>query len=173
MAMEKISLEDAKVKSTKSNNNVGKLSNSKSNKKLLTPLLFALVILGGAGLGAYTAKMKISNKPQMEAADVSGSPESSDDIKVGTTFGASDESTFRDSAEGVLVEGGTNGEGSHHLVRQFQDPVYLTSSVVDLDLFVGHKITVWGETFNARHAGWLMDVGRVKVEELNAELPEE
>ena len=51
--------------------------------------------------------------------------------------------------------------------------VYLTSSVVDLDLFVDHKIRIWGETFSAQKAGWLMDVGRVEVIELNVEKPSE
>jgi hypothetical protein len=40
-----------------------------------------------------------------------------------------------------------------------------------MSLFVGHKITVWGETFSAQKAGWLMDVGRVQIIELNAKPP--
>jgi hypothetical protein len=35
--------------------------------------------------------------------------------------------------------------------------------LVDLDRFVNHKVTVWGETFAAQKVGWLMDVGAVKV----------
>ena len=49
--------------------------------------------------------------------------------------------------------------------------VYLTSSVVDLNLFVDHKVQIWGESFAAHKAGWLMDVGRVKILELNAPKP--
>jgi hypothetical protein len=41
--------------------------------------------------------------------------------------------------------------------------VYLTSSVVDLQSFVGKKVQVWGETLAGQSAGWLMDVGKVKV----------
>jgi len=79
--------------------------------------------------------------------------------------GVSDESTFRDSAQGILREGGANGEGTHHLERDGgpSQNVYLTSSVIDLGAFVGKKVQVWGETISAAKAGWLMDVGKVKV----------
>ena len=92
---------------------------------------------------------------------------------MGDTFGSKDDSTFKDSAEGVLLVGGVNGEGSYHVVREGGESqnVYLTSSVVDLGLFVNHKVVVRGETFKAQKAGWLMDVGQVKVLELNAQLP--
>jgi hypothetical protein len=32
-----------------------------------------------------------------------------------------------------------------------------------LDSFVGKKVEVSGQTLAAEHAGWLMDVGRIKV----------
>ena len=35
------------------------------------------------------------------------------------------------------------------------------------------KVKVWGETFKGQTAGWLMDVGRVQVVELDAEPPVE
>lgn len=81
--------------------------------------------------------------------------------------GLADESTFRDSAEGTLEEGGINGEGTHHLVRPggASQNVYLTSTVIDLASFVGKKVQVWGETISAKKAGWLMDVGKIKVVE--------
>lgn len=86
-------------------------------------------------------------------------------IEPGREIGSKDEQTFRDKAEGVLEEGGTDGEGTHHLVRSGgpSQNVYLTSSVVDLGDFVGKKVEVWGETFKGEKAGWLMDVGRIKV----------
>lgn len=79
--------------------------------------------------------------------------------------GIEDPGVFRDTAEGVLREGGIEGEGTHHLEREGgpSKTAYLTSSTVDLDEFVGKKIMVWGETFNAQHAGWLMDVGKVRL----------
>ena len=79
--------------------------------------------------------------------------------------GIADESTFRDSAEGMLEEGGVNGEGTHHLEREggASQNVYLTSTVIDLQSFVGKKVKVWGETISGKQAGWLMDVGKIKV----------
>lgn len=86
-------------------------------------------------------------------------------VKKGMVVGVLDERTFRDTAEGKLGEGGINGEGSHHLVRPGGESqnVYLTSSIVDLDQFVDHEVKVWGETFSAQKAGWLMDVGKLEV----------
>lgn len=95
---------------------------------------------------------------------------SATNVKVGDVFGSADEKTFRDQAEGVLMAGGIDGEGSHHIERGANKTqwVYITSSVVDLDLLVGDKVTIWGETNQGKKAGWLMDVGRLKVQELNA-----
>jgi len=75
-----------------------------------------------------------------------------------------DDQTFRDGAEGELAEGGIDGEGAFHLVRDGgpSQNVYLTSTSVDLSQFVGKKVKVMGETMAARKAGWLMDVGCVK-----------
>ena len=41
--------------------------------------------------------------------------------------------------------------------------VYLTSSMIDLSLFVGKKVEIWGETLASKKAGWLMDVARIQV----------
>lgn len=86
-------------------------------------------------------------------------------IDFGGAVGIDDTKTFKDRAEGVLEVGGIDGEGTHHLVREGgpTQNVYLTSSVVDLNQFVGKKVEVWGETFAAQKAGWLMDVGRIKI----------
>ena len=83
----------------------------------------------------------------------------------GKEFGSKDSGAFPDSAVGILEKGGIDGEGTHKLVREGGESqtAYLTSSLVDLDPLVGKKIEVWGETFKAQKAGWLMDVGRVKV----------
>lgn len=86
-------------------------------------------------------------------------------IQKGTIYGSKDTKTFKDTAEGVLKEGGIEGEGQFHLERPGgpSQNVYLTSSIVDLSEFKGKKIKVWGETMAAQKAGWLMDVGRVQV----------
>lgn len=79
--------------------------------------------------------------------------------------GIADKKTFKDQAEGILREGGINGEGNFHLERPGGESqnVYLTSSTVDLSLYLGKKVRVWGETFKGEKAGWLMDVGFVEL----------
>lgn len=69
------------------------------------------------------------------------------------------------NAIGVLEEGGIEGEGTYHLVREGGPSkyVYLTSSVIDLQSFVGKKVEIWGETSASKKAPWLMDVLKIKV----------
>src|SRR5258708_23978533 len=125
----------------------------------------------GASLSKTTVTpLEMSTRTDSSGAAVSAMP----GIKVGQTFGSKDASAFKDSAEGVLLPGGIGSEGSHHLVRPggASQSVYLTSSVMDLKMFENAKVRVFGETFKAQKAGWLMDVGRVEVEELNAPLPD-
>jgi hypothetical protein len=133
----------------------------KLNFKALAPYIIAavLVVLAGIGTGWL-----VSGGPQSLSSGTQEVP----GAKTGANeAGLADEKTFRDSAEGVLEEGGVNGEGTHHLVRPGGDSqnVYLTSTVIDLESFVGKKVMVWGETISAKKAGWLMDVGKVKVTE--------
>ena len=131
-------------------------------RKFVIGLVVSVVILAGVatgyvlslgeGIGVLSTKKL---KRQVEA----------DEIVKGTLVGVADKETFRDSAEGTLEKGGINGEGSHHLVRPGGESqnVYLTSSIIDLDQFENRKVKVWGETFAAQKAGWLMDVGRLEV----------
>ncbi len=139
--------------------------------KFLLPVLFVLFI----GLGIYSGALFKTSRAKAIPASLAGIqadvPESG--IKVGDIFGSTDEKAFNTTATGVLDKGGINGEGTHKLVRPggVSQTAYLTSSVIDLDSLVGHQVTIWGETFKGQKAGWLMDVGRVKVETLNAPLP--
>lgn len=88
---------------------------------------------------------------------------------VNTTkeVGSTDTSTFSDQAIGTLEAGGLNGVGTHKLIRDGgpSQTVYLVSSMVDLQEFVGKKVQIWGQTFKAAKVSWLMDVGRVRVAE--------
>jgi len=90
-----------------------------------------------------------------------------DGSQKGQVYGSSDEKSFKDSAEGTLEKGGVDGEGSHKLIRPGGDSqtVYITSSIINLDQFSGRKVKVWGQTYKAQKAGWLMDVGRVEIVE--------
>lgn len=84
---------------------------------------------------------------------------------------AQDNRTFRDFAEGKITKKPEPkntteySEGTHLLIRDQGVPVAITSSVVDLSLYEGKKVKVYGETQKAVKEGWLMDVG--KVEEVN------
>lgn len=93
------------------------------------------------------------------------SPKEKSSVEKGKIYGSDDASTFKDIAEGKLKEGGIEGEGQFHLERPGgpSQNVYLTSSLVDLSLFINRKIKVWGETQKAQKAGWLMDVGKIEV----------
>jgi len=131
----------------------------KFNLKGNLPLVLGvvLVILAGVGTGWLLSGRGGGSGGQTAPGAQSGPKEA----------GLADESTFKDSAEGVLEEGGVDGEGTHHLVRSggASQNVYLTSTVIDLQSFVGKKVMVWGQTIAAQQAGWLMDVGKIKVTE--------
>lgn len=88
-----------------------------------------------------------------------------DMVKTATEIGSTDTKTFSDSAQGLLEKGGIKNEGTHRLTRPggVTQTVYLVSSVVDLDTYVDKKVEVWGQTLKAKNAGWLMDVGRLKI----------
>lgn len=85
--------------------------------------------------------------------------------KADNATGNTDTKVFKDSAEGTLEKGGINGEGTHKLIREGGESqtAYLVSSSVDLDTYIGKKVKVWGETFAAKKAAWLMDVGKVEI----------
>ena len=143
------------------------------NKKTkVIPILIIVGILLGLGTGFFVAQKKILVAGGGASLLDSKTQEltSSTTVKVGDTFGSADEKTFRDQAEGILITGGIDGEGSHHIERGANKTqwVFITSSVVDLDLLVGDRVIVWGETNQGKKAGWLMDVGRLKIIELNA-----
>lgn len=121
-------------------------------------ILIILAILGIlSGFGLYAAQTKGTTKIAGKNVEVVNTP---------TEEGVKDASTFKDTATGMLQEndGKITKEGTHILIRgDVSQNVYLTSSVIDLSKYVGKKVQIWGETFQAQTAGWLMDVGRIKV----------
>ena len=133
-----------------------------SSNGVIVIVVFLVAIL----LGIFSGYLLASSKhPHATVAKVNSKGQI-ETIKSGQVVGSNDTSSFKDSAEGELAEGGIGDEGQYHLVRSGGDSqnVYLTSSSVDLSQFVKHKIKVWGATQKAQKAGWLMDVGRVEVE---------
>lgn len=123
-------------------------------------IVFLVVV---AFLGIATGFVLPKNGSKAGVNDIGSLSGSS--VPKGTTIGSDDLKTFKDTAEGVLKEGGIEGEGQYHLVRPGGDSqnIYMTSSIVDLSKFINNKIKVWGQTNSAQKAGWLMDVGRVEV----------
>ena len=138
---------------------------SKSRFGKYTKLVSVLMVLAlGLGSGFLIAQLTIATgvvDKKVEVREFS----SDEEITKGLVVGADDKSQFPDEAEGVLVEGGIDGEGTHYLERPGgpSQNVYVTSSNVDLQKFVGRKVKVDGKTFAAEKAGWLMDVGQLEV----------
>lgn len=128
---------------------------------LLPAVVILFVIIAGIGTGWFASK---GNGAEIGKKGTTAAPGAQIE-EGGKVVGLDDTKTFRDKAEGVLEKGGIDSEGTHHLVREGgpSQNVYLTSSVVDLDQFVGKKVEVWGETNKGLKAGWLMDVGKIKV----------
>ncbi len=135
---------------------------NKKNPPMGAILFLIFTIVVGASVGYLVFKMTTGSASQV----MSSTTGSKTAVSKGMVFGASNLSSFPDSAEGVLQKGGINNEGQYHLVRSGgpSQYVYLTSSSVDLSMFINHKVKVNGATQKAQTAGWLMDVGRVEVE---------
>lgn len=144
---------------------------SKHQKKIL--MLGAVAILLGAltGWGTHELTAKTTTTNTETASNIEQVPEG--EINAGDIFGNPNTEVFKDTTEGYLEAGGLDGEGSHKLLRPGgpSQTVYLTSSVTDLDKFVGMEVKIAGETFKGQKAGWLMDVGQVEVVNTTAEAP--
>ena len=132
----------------------------KSNKAMLFMIIgsFLVVVLGIVS-GWFLAGTKQTGK-----TDNQNSQSTSQDKQL-QEAGVGDEKSYGSTVEGVLKKGGIKGEGTHYIDRGLGESkfVYLTSSLVDLDSFVDRKVVVWGETISAKYAGWLIDVGKIKV----------
>ena len=116
-----------------------------------------LIILAGLGTGFLLAKNRSIMVLPGGKAQI---------LKTQKVVGSTDAKAYPDKAEGVLQKGGFEGEGTHKLIMNPKDPsqtAYLTSTLVNLDDFVGKKIRIWGQTFAGQKAAWLMDVGRVEL----------
>lgn len=120
-------------------------------------MILGIVLVVGILVGFGGSKLTKSNKTGTSATAATEA--------TTKTAGIVDKKTFKDSAEGVLKEGGIDGEGNFHLERPGgpSQNAYLTSTTVDLSQYVNKKVRVWGATFQGEKAGWLMDVGTVEV----------
>ncbi|MEK7070597.1 MAG: hypothetical protein AAB966_02215 [Patescibacteria group bacterium] len=121
-------------------------------------VILLIVVLLGVGAGYFLSNSTdLISTVQKKTAGTLGSSKKTEGVK--------DDKRFPDSAEGILKEGGVEGEGNFHLERPGGESqnVYLTSSIVDLSGYIDKKIKVMGQTFEGQTAGWLMDVGYVEV----------
>lgn len=133
-------------------------------KEIILPALIILVIiLAGSVTGYFLANRGGSATGISQVKKLTGGAEL---IQGPNEVGIKDVN-FKDTTEGRLEVNSDTAipEGSHKLIRPggLSKTAYLISSVVDLNQFVGKCVQVWGETFAAQKAGWLMDVGRVKL----------
>lgn len=136
----------------------------KSNwREVLLPIgIILAIVLAGTTTGYFLANRGVSRpmvtKELEEGVEMVSGPKE---------VGIKDVRVFRDTTSGKIETNDSEvvTEGSHKLIRPGGESqtAYLTSSVVDLSQFLGKCVQVWGETFAAQKAGWLMDVGRVKI----------
>jgi len=123
-------------------------------------ILVVLVVILGIFTGSKLPKV-FNDKNPVEVGK--SGVVSKEEVKKDAEFGVKDPGEA-DTAIGVVEKGGIDGEGTHKLLREGgpSQNIYMTSSFLDLDSFVGKKIQVWGETMKAQKAGWLMDVLKIK-----------
>lgn len=140
---------------------------SAGRTRLINPaFLIIILVLGvatGFGLSKLVPSKSTADSTITPASGVTGI-ESKSEIEVGKTYGNTNAS-FKDTATGTIEKGSINGEGTHILNREggSTQRASLTSSSVDLDLFVGKKVEIKGETNASKKTAWLLDVGTIKV----------
>ncbi len=136
------------------------------NSKKNYIIIIVLAIISGFLISRFlptrvvTTDSSSGNTNSIEAAKI----EEGKEVKIGVTYGNLSKN-FSDSAMGVIKSGGISGEGTHTLIREggVTQNAALTSSVIDLDLFIDKKVEVKGETNDSNKAGWFMDVGSIKI----------
>lgn len=154
-----------------SSNPVSNPSTPTQNKSPFSLTVVSVCLLLAVATGFWASRLfpfsktgnKIALTPQEQAISTD-SISSTSQIQVGKLYGDT-AAIFKDSATGTIEKGSINGVGTHILNREggISQRASLTSSVVDLDLFVGRKVEVKGETNASNKTAWLLDVGVVKV----------
>lgn len=123
-----------------------------------------IIIVGGIFTGYLLSRGSEGKAATKKTKKLNGNVEL---IESKKEAGIKDPDVFSDSTEGKLEVNDFSKvkEGSHKLLRVGGESqtAYLTSTVIDLNKYVGQCVQVWGETFSGKEAGWLMDVGRIKI----------
>ena len=147
---------------------------AQSPTKRKFPIITVLVILSAVFTGFWISRFFPTNKKstslltpktnQDQKLISADNLKKAEDIKIGITYGDTYNS-FKDSAIGTLIEGSINNVGTHILEREGgkSQRASLISSVLDLDLFIGRKVEIKGETNASDKTSWLLDVGSIKV----------
>jgi len=132
------------------------------------PIILIVVFLGLA-TGFWISRLKpqgvkISAGILQNKSTSLGKIEDISQIEIGKLYGQTSKS-FKDTATGTIEKGSINGEGTHILNRDggASQRASLISSAIDLDLFVGKKVEIKGETNASTKTSWLIDVGSIKV----------
>ncbi len=138
---------------------VVKFAQKKGKFSKIAPIVVILVIILA---GIFSGLVLASREKVQKQQTVAGRDE-------GTTAQVQESlnQTFKDQAEGTIQKNDAldkYAQGTHKLIRPGGESqtAYLTSSVLDLDQYVGKKVKVYGETFGSSQVGWLMDVGKVE-----------
>ena len=135
-------------------------------KEILFPvgIILAIIIAGGVTGYFLVNRGQGSMMVATQSKQLTGGAET---VQTSTEVGIKDEKAFKDTSQGKIVINDNKDitEGSHKLLRPggASQTAYLTSSVLDLNQFLGKCVQIWGETFAGQKAGWLMDVGRIKI----------
>lgn len=130
-------------------------------RKVVPIAIIVVVVLAGVFTGVVLSS-------RQKSAQISSSKASITEESLSGEQKQSFNQTFRDSAEGVIEKNDQldkYAQGTHKLIRPGGESqtAYLTSSVLDLDEYVGKKVKVSGETHGSSQVGWLMDVGKVEA----------
>ncbi len=135
------------------------------------PLIIGIIVIS-LGIGFWlsriypTAKGKVASLSGQTVTETKStdSISSASQLQVGTVYGSSDPNC-KDTATGTVAKGSINGEGTHILNRPggADQRASLTSSAVDLDLFIGKNVTITGQTNASKKTGWLLDVCSIKI----------
>ena len=120
--------------------------------------LMVVVVLAGVGTGYF-----LSTQASPSSVTVAPGVKS-----IGKEVGITDGKILRDCAQGILETNDPSDkktEGSHKLIREGgpSQTLYMTSSVLALDEYIGKKVEVCGETVQSKKVAWFMDVGRLKL----------
>lgn len=124
--------------------------------KILLVISAVSIVLLGSGLGLLISQKKSSK--------VEGT---STEQLIQTDKQAGIKDCKGDRAIGVLEKTSGKEQGTHKLIRDGgpSQTVYMVSSVVDLDGYVGKKMEVCGDTQKLQGVSWFMDVAQIKIVE--------